>query len=388
MALLVAAVQKVREVANRTACAHNLRQIAMAVQHYDASFGALPPNFAEDLSRNDGSHNLFYGPFVRLLPFLEQDDVYKNFSFLYYDSLFPDPQSIGWPNVPGGMTWSQHCWMRNPFNRPPVQTIGVVLPPDPMSCPNPTGSTNVAGQTWGAQGDLRIFACPSRPFEHLAGGRGTAINVALIGTPGVDMPKGNPFSDPAMGFANCLDSSGTGPGCTLFGITYPPGEYTTGPSDYVAVVGTFIDSSFTNIPLTPQIAKKYHGLFNYQTNAALSRIPDGTTNTLLLSEFCGRMTTNQSLDQLNGWTSASWAANGVSSVFGTCPDPNNDMANGGYCDYQTSLGGGFTLGGWHTGLFNVAFADGSVRAIRTTIDRSLLLSLTGYNDGDVIGPDF
>jgi prepilin-type N-terminal cleavage/methylation domain-containing protein len=66
-ALLLPAVQKVRESAARVQCQNNLRQIGIAFHNYEATHAAFPPGWI------DGYHNYV----VYLLPFAEQDNVGK-----------------------------------------------------------------------------------------------------------------------------------------------------------------------------------------------------------------------------------------------------------------------------------------------------------------------
>src|SRR5438105_6599418 len=89
IALLLPAVQKVREAANRITCANNLHQLALAMHSYQDANDSLPPMYHEDLTFTNGGHDLWYGPFVRILPYVELDNAYKNFCFLYYDSTYP-----------------------------------------------------------------------------------------------------------------------------------------------------------------------------------------------------------------------------------------------------------------------------------------------------------
>src|SRR5262249_18659908 len=69
--LLVPAVQKVREAANRTQCTNNMHQIGMAMLHYQMSAGYFPPAFI-----NKGT-NTNWGWLVWIMPDVEQDNPYQ-----------------------------------------------------------------------------------------------------------------------------------------------------------------------------------------------------------------------------------------------------------------------------------------------------------------------
>lgn len=72
MALLLPAIQKVRETANRASCANNLKQLGLAFMNHESVAGALPPMNGPD----PGSVVTVHWP-VRLLPFLEQEGLFR-----------------------------------------------------------------------------------------------------------------------------------------------------------------------------------------------------------------------------------------------------------------------------------------------------------------------
>jgi prepilin-type N-terminal cleavage/methylation domain-containing protein/prepilin-type processing-associated H-X9-DG protein len=74
--LLLPAVQKVREAANRIKCANNLKQLALAAHNYHDTHGTFPPGLTQVPSPFRGS-----SLFAHLLPYFEQDNLYRQWDF-------------------------------------------------------------------------------------------------------------------------------------------------------------------------------------------------------------------------------------------------------------------------------------------------------------------
>ncbi len=70
--LLLPAIQKVREAANRIKCANNLKQLGLAMHSYHDAFGKLAPQTANN------ANSCCYGTWqMAILPYVEQDNLWK-----------------------------------------------------------------------------------------------------------------------------------------------------------------------------------------------------------------------------------------------------------------------------------------------------------------------
>src|SRR5678815_5150740 len=77
--LLLPAVQKIRDAANRMSCANNLKQIGLALHNHHDAMGTLPPGGMQT-GRNGA---VCYSNWaIEILPFVEQDALYRRYNQL------------------------------------------------------------------------------------------------------------------------------------------------------------------------------------------------------------------------------------------------------------------------------------------------------------------
>jgi prepilin-type N-terminal cleavage/methylation domain-containing protein len=127
--LLLPAVQKVREAANRTQCGNNLKQLGLATQNYHDSEGHLPPG----IGYYPPAGGAFGTYFFHLLPYLEQEPLYRS-------ALGPVP----FP-APDGPTAAYYPGNNNVYGQP-VKTF--LCPSDPSV--GSDGLVSIKGVPFGA----------------------------------------------------------------------------------------------------------------------------------------------------------------------------------------------------------------------------------------------
>jgi prepilin-type N-terminal cleavage/methylation domain-containing protein/prepilin-type processing-associated H-X9-DG protein len=79
--LLLPAVQKVREAANRMKCSNNLKQLGLALHNHHDTFGEFPASRERILRPGTTNEYIVHSWTPRILPFIEQDNLYKIYRF-------------------------------------------------------------------------------------------------------------------------------------------------------------------------------------------------------------------------------------------------------------------------------------------------------------------
>ncbi len=229
MALLLPAIQKVREAANKMLCASNIRQIAIAAHNFHNDYNKLPPGGLGVVPRGSTypstlpSTNFQYvGSLAFLLPYMEADNVYKQIVGMNWNPDFPTAT----PGVPG------IAWFATSAN----QLV--------------------------AQYKLKMFYCPSDDLAN------------TIPTTG--------------GYASYQSSMYNGGTATIGGNWYYPtgsGGELFGRTNYLGVAG------LTDIGIngTSPYWANFHGILQQRGKLTLGQITvmDGTSNTLFFGESLG-----------------------------------------------------------------------------------------------------
>src|SRR5437870_2155606 len=74
--LLLPAIQKVRQAANRMACEDNLHNIGVAIMNYESAYKVFPPGCTTDAAPYGSGGGWGSSWMVFILPFIEQDTLY------------------------------------------------------------------------------------------------------------------------------------------------------------------------------------------------------------------------------------------------------------------------------------------------------------------------
>jgi prepilin-type N-terminal cleavage/methylation domain-containing protein/prepilin-type processing-associated H-X9-DG protein len=339
IALLLPAVQKVREAANRMKCSNHLKQLALGCVMYHTDHDRFPPGGNHNppdallaLGGNEGSYRAGRGSWIFLiLPYIEQNNSYDPISF-YLAVPWHENAGSSWYSYPEPERWAR----RSGAGLYDVITDWCV----------DRGRPHLINA-----GSFPIFRCPSDSYT---AARMEPLICNYVGNSG---PNCNNETCPNANFtANCTNAS--------WGFSYLNGDRTTD-------------------------AGKVRGIFNWGgARIRIGDIPDGTSNTLLIGETLpGENARAQEMLPQGGWVGSKTHVNQgwtIIPINHFTPNPSTEP-----CDataFQNIWNYGVSTGfkSRHTGGVNFALCDGSVRFISQYIDMQTYQYLGARNDGRVL----
>jgi prepilin-type N-terminal cleavage/methylation domain-containing protein len=330
IALLVPAVQKVREASARTTCSNNLKQIGLAAQNYHDANKSFPPL---RLAGGDGWATFW----VLIMPFVEQGNLYSQWDLT--------------------KRYSQ-------------QTASARQTPVP------------------------IYFCPSRrgPQAGLSVAENFYVNdIAKIDP--AQGGSANPNPNPLAEALQPRFSAANNPPGALGDYAACIGDMRGSPNDpnsenwfNTASNGAIIIGNPT--PSVSTTSAQTLVLTTWTSNTSFNKILDGASNTFLAGEkhvpqgMFGRLKVGDGPVYSGAWSCFPGRIAGIEDPIATGPTdfiPSTGAPDGVYAR---------RFGSWHPGICQFVFCDGTVRIIRNSIDTATLRRLAARDDGQSVNlPD-
>jgi prepilin-type N-terminal cleavage/methylation domain-containing protein/prepilin-type processing-associated H-X9-DG protein len=338
--LLLPAVQKVRESANRMTCENKMKQLALACHTYHDTELSLPTGFTATTKEPTYLLHIYGGPgtndgypkpgppwSVLILPYLEDGNRYASF------------------NLVGGFTGEYQDILNYPTYFLGNNASLLFQPNSKYQCPSDPNSL------------------PSVPNSNYMAVMGGASGPATI-TAG----------------QTCPNPTGTDSGC-----------WSKQQTQYVnAQTGA---KTFYN-----------NGVIYMNSHTKLTDIADGTTNTFMLGETWYMETPTASATAYASWAGTLYGSGGSAGNGGCCTSPvtmasANDPINNGFNVIEVNQpwytgpfnpgvpGGGDSatimrgFGSRHPGGCNFAMCDGSIQFVSQSIDVNVYRQLSTRADG-------
>jgi prepilin-type processing-associated H-X9-DG protein len=362
MALLLPAIQKVREAANRMLCANNLKQLGIAVHNFESNLGELPHPGQCDSTGSSTTTYMIHSTFTLLLPYVEQDQVYRLFNhaadpFTAYSAtqsggvwrtpsgalLHPKARGLAYndPRHPSGQVAAKAIIKSfvcpstpvSPEGRDPVHHYG---PVDYMFVAisdideRPTSATfkvrtSTADALYFSQVRQGMLSCDGRKIGAVASADGTSNTILCV-----------------------EDASRSHPSVSQFGAYSSRNSPVANPADPIeGLSGT--GSLFAN-------GRRVHA---WADPDAGTNGFSGPSNAIAPSSRVARF--NNYANPVGGPPACRWQVNNCG--------PNDEPFS------------------FHAGGVNAVFGDGSVRFIRDGADALVLKALVGFNDGVIVDLD-
>jgi prepilin-type N-terminal cleavage/methylation domain-containing protein/prepilin-type processing-associated H-X9-DG protein len=325
IALLLPAIQKVREAANRTKCVNNLKQIGLALHNYHDSYSHFPQGKGPSYTATLPTAPVYprWSVHSQILPYIEQDNLYQSINFN-----FP-------PETPG---------MGGVINFMPAYQ-------------NPNRENAVP-----CRAAVSIFLCPSDSAPQPA-----------------DWPGQNNYLA-SQGSQFLCDLSGSQPS------TIAPAQMPNGPFYYLSSVRISDMSDGTSNTALFSEKKRGNGTPNPKTD--MFTIPNTATLDATYQTCSGiDPTTDTPLTSKQGysWVMGEMCC----TTYNHVSAPNTlTCAGQGFPGNMSNMAMQVPPSSYHPGGVNVLLGDGSVHFVPNGIDLEVWRALGTMNGGEVINLNF
>jgi len=417
IALLLPAVQKVRDSANRTACANNLHQMAIGLHAYHDINGSFP------VSNADWDYNDRRGPgptqgvwpntlkywylswLVSILPYVERADLAQNTEAM---------ETIGGNNPPPG------CLGVYSAGTPGNNAVDYYDPWDTQKA-----TVTINGQTYpngyqryrGLETEMKLYSCPSDGRALTQDDCGAPVcgtmHLRCALTDYVGCQGNDCFANYASTYATAAGGSGaitTADMAAAFGssILGPDGQpIKLGDTTHLGILYPAVQTQAN--PSGGGIGGAYvSGTINH--GVRIAQVTDGTSNTLLICEH------PPDGNFIFGWWFAAAGMDGSRNIevslganefAANSQDGANPWAaaSAGYappppgCPFEPKLGGGgyhfgpgtvnnfcdiYHYWSFHPGGANFAMGDASVRFLNYGVTPLVMMALSTKAGGETV----
>jgi prepilin-type N-terminal cleavage/methylation domain-containing protein/prepilin-type processing-associated H-X9-DG protein len=329
IALILPAVQKARAASQRLQCANNLRQIGLALHNYEFAEKCLPPsrnNWAPQTYIPWRPHVLDCWRFL-LLPYLEQDNLFRQVCALEQPGSLPSPVDPCPPGIDPKL-WTpadryKFIWDSSGRYFGPFATV------------------------------VPVFSCPSDPRTLQtvqSGGFSTSLS-AYLGVNGIDLWA--------------WSTTPTGPQ-DLRGILVPTNKYRG-------------DLGMMDIPASMQGTRLAEITDGTSNTLLVGERPPGHSLNFGRAFACSGQDTEGTLDSTLGVNEANLKRSGVAEID-ACPSGPYSFSPGRVenpCDQ-------FHYYSLHSGGANFLYADVSVHFLSYGIQNEVMRALASMNGGEVV----